>query len=119
MIDLSYRTTGYISSYAAVTAWLSAFIPTPHDAEQTTPVPCQQITPDTRPSYVLGNTGMPIRVDAALTGDPVVDNYRPRTELGRKLLSLRRAYVTSGGQLLDGTALDAEVQLRRGGVADV
>ena len=52
-------------------------------------------------------------VCAVLTGDLVVDNYLPRTELGRKLLALRRAYVTTGGHLLDGNALDAEVQLRR------
>lgn len=48
---------------------------------------------------------------ASLTGDSVVDNYRPRTELGRKLLALRRAYVAAGGELIDGEELDAEVQL--------
>jgi hypothetical protein len=52
------------------------------------------------------------------TGDPVVDSYRPRTELGRKLLAIRRAYVLAGGRLIDGEALDAEIALRRGGVAD-
>ena len=87
-------------------------------AEQAIPVPSSQLALEIRPSYVLGNTGMTIRVCAVLTGDHVVDNYLPRTELGRKLLALRRAYVTTGGHLLDGNALDAEVQLRRGGVVD-
>jgi|GEM_PF-3019773 len=49
-----------------------------------------------------------------LTGDSVVDNYRPRTELGIRLLALRRDYVVNGGQLLDGDALDVEIQMRRG-----
>ena len=62
---------------------------------------------------------MPILIQTGLTGDSVVDSYHPRTELGRKLLALRRAYVTTGGQLLDGKALDVEVQLRRGGAVDV
>jgi len=39
-----------------------------------------------------------------VTGDPVVDNYRPRTELGRALISLRREYVAAGGQLDDADA---------------
>lgn len=69
-------------------------------------------------SYSLGNAGTTIHVYTDLSGDRVVDNFRPRTELGRRLLALRRAYVTTGGQLLDGNALDAEVQLRRGGVVD-
>lgn len=51
---------------------------------------------------------MTIRVSETFTGDPVVDNYQPRTELGCRLLTLRKAYVTTGGQLLDGDALDAE-----------
>lgn len=67
---------------------------------------------------VRGNTGMTIRIQPSITGDAVVDNYRPRTELGRKLIALRRAYVTTGGQLLNGDGLDAEMQLRRGGVVD-
>lgn len=113
----TYQTAGSIP-LAAVMAGLVVFMPMTYDAERTIPTPSRPITPEIRSSYVLGNAGMTIRIDAALTGDPVVDNYRPRTELGRKLLALRRAYVTTGGQLLDGDALDAEVQLRRGGVAD-
>ena len=113
----TYQTAGSIP-LAAVMAGLVVFMPMSHDAERAMPVPSQRITPEIGSSYVLGNAGVTIRVDAALTGDPVVDNYRPRTELGRRLLALRRAYVTTGGQLLDGAALDAEVQLRRGGVVD-
>ena len=52
------------------------------------------------------------------TGDAVVDGYIPRTELGRKLLMLRRQYVLCGGQLLDGEALDETLRSRQGGVAD-
>jgi len=117
---MTYSTYQAASSIplAAVMAGLVVFMPMCPDAEQTTLAPGQRITPEIRSSYVLGNAGTTIRVYAALTGDPVVDNYHPRTELGRKLLALRRAYVTTGGQLLDGTALDAEVQLRRGGVAN-
>lgn len=117
MINSTYQTAGTIP-LAAVIAGFVVFMPMSHDAEQTKPAPIRLMTPEVSPSYVLGNSGMLIRVGTALTGDPVVDNYRPRTELGRKLLALRRAYVITGGQLLDGKALDAELQLRRGGIAD-
>ncbi len=50
------------------------------------------------------------------TGDPVVDDYRPRTELGRDLLALRRAYVRDGGKLFSWEEIEAEVADRRGGV---
>lgn len=103
---------------AAVMTSLVVLMPMSHDAEQTIPAPSQWITPKIGSSYVLGNAVETIRFDAALTGDTVVDKYRPRTELGRRLLALRRTYVTNGGQLLNGAALDAEVQLRRGGVVD-
>lgn len=102
---------------AAVMAVLVVFMPPP--VEQAMPAPDRRLAPEIRPpSYVRGNAGMTIRVFAVFTGDAVVDNYRPRTELGRKLLALRRVYVTTGGHLLDGNALDAELQLRRGGVVD-
>lgn len=117
MTNSIYQAAGSIP-LAAVMAGLVVSIPIPQFAEQIIPAPSRQITSEIRPSYVLGNAGMTIRVCAGFTGDHVVDNYRPRTELGRKLLSLRRAYVTTGGHLLDGDALDAEMQLRRGGVAD-
>lgn len=113
----TYQTAGSVP-LAAVLAGIVVFMPMSYGAERTLLTPSRPITPEIRSSYVLGNAGMAIRIDAALTGDPVVDRYHPRTELGRKLLALRRAYVTAGGHLLDGKALDAEVQLRRGGVAD-
>jgi hypothetical protein len=46
----------------------------------------------------------------------VVDDYRPRTELGRDLLALRRAYVRDGGKLFSWEEIEAEVADRRGGV---
>ena len=49
--------------------------------------------------------------------DPL-DHYVPRTELGRRLLALRRTYVQGGGRLLSWDEIDAEVRLRRGGVTD-
>lgn len=116
MTNSIYQAAGSIP-LAVVMAGLVVSIPTQF-AEQTIPAPSRQITSEIRSSYVLGNAGMTIRVCTGFTGDHVVDNYRPRTELGRKLLALRRAYVTTGGQLLDGDALDAEMRLRRGSVAD-
>ena len=56
--------------------------------------------------------------DLSPTGDILVDRYCPRTERGRRLLALRRAYILSGGHLLDGNELDAEVRTRRGGATD-
>lgn len=59
------------------------------------------------------------KVDAEQpTGDAVVDSYQPRTELGRKLIELRRAHIRAGGQLLNWEEIDAEVRERRGGVAN-
>lgn len=52
------------------------------------------------------------------TGDLVVDHYRPRTELGRQLVELRRAYILEGGKLLNWEELDEEIRERRGGVVD-
>lgn len=50
----------------------------------------------------------------ALTGDAVVDHYQPRTELGRRLIELRRAYIQSGGKLMTQDEILAEVRRRRG-----
>lgn len=50
--------------------------------------------------------------------DRVAESFKPKTELGRRLLALRRAYVEKGGALLDAEALDRELQRRRGGVPD-
>ena len=44
--------------------------------------------------------------------------YRPRTELGRRLLDLRRAYLAAGGRTMSWDELEAEVQERRGGARD-
>lgn len=44
--------------------------------------------------------------------------YQPRTELGKRLLALRQAYVASGGRLLSAEELDAELRARRGGAGD-
>ena len=48
----------------------------------------------------------------------MVDNYQPRTELGRKLIELRRAHIRASGQLLNWEEIDAEVRERRGGVVN-
>ena len=45
-------------------------------------------------------------------------DYQPRTELGKRLLALRQAFIESGGQLLSAEALDQELRLRRCGVGD-
>ena len=62
-------------------------------------------------------TLVPIHVEP-LTGDAVVDHYQPRTELGRKLIELRRAYIQSGGKLMTQDEINEEVRRRRGGVSD-
>ncbi|CAK0778440.1 hypothetical protein CCP4SC76_650007 [Gammaproteobacteria bacterium] len=54
-----------------------------------------------------------------LVGDPLVDNFQPRTELGRKLIELRRIYIQNGGKLLTWDELDEEMCRRRGGVFEV
>lgn len=46
-------------------------------------------------------------------------DYQPRTELGKRLLALRQAYVARGGELLSADALDEELRSRRGGIGDV
>jgi|GEM_PF-1976443 len=50
--------------------------------------------------------------------DVVAEGFKPRTELGRRLLALRRNYVANGGPLLDADAFDREMRRRRGGVSD-
>lgn len=50
--------------------------------------------------------------------DSVLDDYQPCTELGHRLVALRRNYLQSGGKLLTWPELDAEMRRRRGGVAD-
>jgi len=41
---------------------------------------------------------------------------QPRTELGKRLMELRRNIIASGAPLLDWEGLEHEVRLRRGGV---
>jgi len=54
----------------------------------------------------------------SIVRDPVAEGFKPKTELGKRLLALRRAYVENGGKLLDADALDQELQQRRGGMAN-
>lgn len=69
--------------------------------------------------YRSANVITPIDVlERPLVGDPVVDFYRPRSELGRKLIELRRAYVLGGGTLLSWDEIDTEMRERRGGLSD-
>jgi hypothetical protein len=69
--------------------------------------------------YRTANVRTPINVPVrTLVGDPVVDFYQPRTELGRKLIDLRRAYILGGGKLLSWDEVAEEVRERRGGVSD-
>jgi len=66
------------------------------------------------------------RAGSALTTAPqnfgrwkdTLPDYRPRTELGEKLLALRRAYIAKGGRLLSADELEEELRSRRGGVGD-
>lgn len=48
--------------------------------------------------------------------DTVLTEFKPKTELGRRLLALRRSYLEQGGQLLDAEALSRELRERRGGI---
>ena len=41
-------------------------------------------------------------------------SLRPRTDLGRRLLEIRRKIVASGQPLLDWNAIEAELQARQG-----
>lgn len=56
----------------------------------------KQITP-----HIAGYSTTNGRINHSPTGDVVVDNYTPRTELGRKLLAIRKAYLAEGGRLLE------------------
>lgn len=53
--------------------------------------------------------------ESASEDEAALDAYQPRTTLGRRLLALRRKYLTRGGELLDADALDAAMRVRRGG----
>ena len=73
-----------------------------------TPLPRRETPP-----ALLEETAMAAPVGPP-TGDAVVDHYQPRTELGRRLIELRRAYIESGGKLMTQDEILAEVRQRRG-----
>jgi len=50
--------------------------------------------------------------------EDMLPNYQPKTELGEKLLALRRAYIEKGGRLLSADELEEELRARRGRVGD-
>lgn len=77
------------------------------------PLP-QHETPPTVESPEAKTEETPIK---PLTGDAVVDHYQPRTELGRKLIELRRAYIESGGKLMSWDEINEAVRERRGGAS--
>lgn len=83
--------------------------------------------PDDQPISIIGanihyrpsNLTSSIKVvERPLLGDPLVDHYRPQTELGRRLIELWRAHILAGGKLLNWDELDEEVRSRRGGMSD-
>jgi len=53
-----------------------------------------------------------------ISDDTATDNYQPKTDIGRLALAARRAYLASGGKLMDADEISQEVQRRRGGVAN-
>ena len=53
-----------------------------------------------------------------LPTDRLVDEYWPRTKIGRLALAARKAYIESGGKLLNFDEINAEVRSRRGGRSD-
>ena len=52
-----------------------------------------------------------------LTGDDVVDRYKPRTEIGHLALAARKAYLKAGGKLLTADETNEDVRRRRGGIS--
>ncbi len=44
--------------------------------------------------------------------------YQPKTELGKLLLKLRRAYIAGGGQILPAEALDKDLHSERGALGN-
>jgi hypothetical protein len=74
------------------------------------------IEPHYIPYYYSAPVSVSINSALDITGDAVVDYYQSRTELGKKLLALRREYVLNGGRLLAEPELVNEIRLRRGGV---
>ena len=62
--------------------------------------------------------GMEVYDSPPVARDAVAEAFKPKSELGKRLLALRRAYVEKGGKLLDADALDRESRERRGGVPE-
>jgi hypothetical protein len=63
--------------------------------------------------------GSLVRIQVEPLPDQVpADDYRPRTEIGRRALAARKAYIEAGGKPLGADEISAEVQSRRGGVPD-
>lgn len=50
--------------------------------------------------------------------EDLLHGFHPRTDLGKKLLALRQAYVASGGRLMSASVLDDELRHRRGSTDD-
>lgn len=72
-------------------------------------------------NYMLGTSSTVTTETAELPNivrDAVTEAFKPKTEFGKRLLALRRAYVENGGKLLDADALDQELRQRRGGVTN-
>jgi hypothetical protein len=61
------------------------------------------------------NAATVIRRGDLMLGNERRNDYEPRTEFGKKLMALRRAYIDNGGVLLNDDALEAELSTRRGG----
>jgi hypothetical protein len=63
--------------------------------------------------------GCPVKVTVEpILQDTLASHYEPKTEIGRRALAARRAYIDGGGKLMDLDEIDEEAQRRRGGVAD-
>lgn len=93
-----------------------------------TPVLAYRVETEDRPEKVWRRLSLAVGYEAgyALTTRSHVSTldeaslvgFQPRTELGKKLMALRQAYVASGGRLMSASALDEDLRHRRGGVGD-
>jgi Arc/MetJ-type ribon-helix-helix transcriptional regulator len=48
---------------------------------------------------------------------PKAKDWKPRTAMGKRLWSLRKRFVSEGGELLDAQDIARELRQRRGGLA--
>ena len=78
--------------------------------------PTTALTPDEKS---LAQDWLRPEEDAAWAHLDCLTSYQPRTELGRKLIELRQAYIAQGGQLLSADEVGAEICARRGGTSEV